>query len=61
MKWESCNINVVECENASKLSELDDIETSLRLFELFFDEALVDMIVGYTYSYREEAHTSFLA
>ena len=41
------------------LSKLDDIGTSLRLFELFFDHALV--IAGYTYSYREEAHTSFFA
>ena len=48
LKWESCDINVEECGNISKLSKLDDIGTSLRLFELFFDNALVEMIVGYT-------------
>ena len=58
MKWESCGINVVGCGNTSKLSKLDDIGTSARLFEWFFDGALVDMIVGYTYIHREEAHTS---
>ena len=61
LKWESCDINVVECGNASKPSKLDDIRTSLRLFELFFDDVLVDMIVGNTYSHREEPHTSFFA
>ena len=31
------------------------------LFELFFDDALVDMIVGYTklYRHKEKADTSF--
>ena len=28
-----------------KLSKLDDIVTSLRLLEFFFDDVLVDMIV----------------
>ena len=33
----------------------------LRLFELFFDDALVDMIVGHTkwYGHRKKADTSF--
>ena len=35
--------------------------TPLRLLELFFDDVLVDMIVGYTklYSYREKTDISF--
>ena len=35
--------------------------TSLRLLELFFDDVLVDMIVGYTkfYSHAENADISF--
>ena len=35
--------------------------TPLRLFELFFDDVLVDMIVGYTklHSHREKADISF--
>ena len=44
MKWENRDINVVKQENIPKFS----IGTSLRLFELFFDDALVDMIVSYT-------------
>ena len=42
--------------------ELDDIVTTLRLLELFFDDVLVDMIVGYTklYSHREKADISFV-
>ena len=31
-----------------KFSKLDDIVTPLRLLELFFDDVLVYMIVGYT-------------
>ena len=63
MKWESWDINVVERADVSKFSKLDDIGTPLRLFELFFDDALVDMIVGYTklYSHRKKADTSFPA
>ena len=34
--------------NTGKFSKLDNIVTSLRLLELFFDDMLVDMIVGYT-------------
>ena len=55
------NINVVERENIPKFSKLDDVVTPLRLLELFFDDLLVDMTVGYTklYSYREKADVSF--
>ena len=38
MKWENCDINVVKQANVSKLS----IGTPVGLFELFFDDALVD-------------------
>ena len=33
----------------------------MRIFESFFDDALVGVIVGCTkfYGYREKAHTSF--
>ena len=56
MKWENSDFNVAEQANISKFSKLDDTGTPLRLFELFFDDALVDMIVGYTklYSHREK-------
>ena len=42
-------------------STTDDIVTSFRLLELFFDVVLVDMIRGYTklYSHREKAGISF--
>ena len=61
MKWENCNINVAEWANITKFSELDDKGTPLRPLEFFFDDVLVDMIVGYTtlYSYREKADISF--
>ena len=61
MKWENSDINVVERANISKFSKLDDIVTPLRLLELFFDDVLVDMIVGYTklYSHREKKDISF--
>ena len=47
--------------NIAEFSKLDGIVTPLRLLELFFDDVLVDMIVGYTklYSHREKADTSF--
>ena len=48
MKWENRDINVAEWANNSAFSKLDDIVTPLRLLELFFDDVLVDMIVGYT-------------
>ena len=45
-KWENHDINVVEQANIPHFSELDDIWTSLRLFEFVFVYVLVDMIVG---------------
>ena len=47
-----------------KFSKLDRKVTPLKILELFFDDVLVDMIVGYTklYShreYREKAVISF--
>ena len=45
-KWENRDINVVEQTNIPQFSELDDIGTSLRHFESFFVNALVDMIAG---------------
>ena len=53
MKWENCDINVVE--------PINEIVTRLRPLELFFDDALVNKIVGYTklYSHREKAGVSF--
>ena len=55
------NINVAELSNIPKFSKLDEIVTLLRLLQLFFDDILVDMIVGYTklYSHREKADASF--
>ena len=45
MDWEN-HINVVEWANIPKFSKLDNTVTSLRLLKLFFDDILVDMIVG---------------
>ena len=61
MRLGNRNINVVERENIPKFSKLDDVVTPLRLLELFFDDLLVDMTIGYTklYSYREKAGVSF--
>ena len=61
MKRGNCDNHVVEQVNVSKFSKLDDRGTSLRLFESFFNDALVDMIIGCTklYSHREKADTSF--
>ena len=61
MKRENRYINVVERENIPKFSKLGDRVTFLRLFELFFDDVLVDMIVGYTklYRNREKSDISF--
>ena len=47
IKWENHDINVAARANILKFSKLDDIVTPLRLLELFFDDVLVDMIVGY--------------
>ena len=61
MKWETSDIDVVERTNNDKFSKLDNGVTSFRLLELFFDDVLVDMTVGYTklYSHREKADISF--
>ena len=45
-KRENRDINVVEQANIPYFRKLDDIETPLRLFESFFVDVLVDMIVG---------------
>ena len=55
MKWENGDINVVQWANILKFSRLDDIVTPVRLLELFFDDVLVDMIVGYTKLYSHGA------
>ena len=47
LKWENRDINVVEWANIRKFSTIEDIVTPLRLFELLFDDVLVDMIFGY--------------
>ena len=61
IKWENCDIIVLEQENIPKFSNLDDIVTPVKLLELFFNDVLVEMIVGYTklYSHREKAGISF--
>ena len=60
MKWENRDTNVVEQANIPKFSKLDDIGT-LSDFEPFFDDALVDIVVGYTklYGHRGKVYTSF--
>ena len=63
MKWENRDINVEKWANIPKFSKLKDIATSVRLLELFFDDVLVDMVVGvgYTklYSHKEKADIRF--
>ena len=61
MKWENCDINIVERANIPKFSKLNNLVTPHRLLELSFDDVLRDMIVGYTklYSHREKADISF--
>ena len=60
MKWGNRGINVVERENISKFSKLDDIVTPFRLLEVFFDDVLVDMIVGYTRFYGNRKNSLVL-
>ena len=48
MKWENGDINILELANIPKCSKLNDIGTPPRLFELFFDDALVDMLYSAT-------------
>ena len=45
-KRENRDINVVEQANIPHLRKLDNIGNPLRLFESFFVDVLVDMIVG---------------
>ena len=61
MKWQTRDTNVVEWANTEKFSKLDNIVTPHRFLEFFFDDILVDMIVGYTkwYSHREKTDISF--
>ena len=60
MKWENGDINVLEKVNIPKFSKFYNIETHLRLFESFFADVLVDMIVGDTKlnGYRKKADLS---
>ena len=60
MDWEN-HINVVEWANIPKFSKLDNTVTSLRLLKLFFDDVLVDMIVGSSKlnSHRKRADISY--
>ena len=53
--------DVVVRANTAKVSKLDDAVTTLRHLELFFDDVLVDMMVGYTKlcSHREKVGISF--
>ena len=60
MEWGNRDINVVERENISKFSKLDDIVTPFRLLEVFFDDVLVDMIVGYTRFYSNRKNSLVL-
>ena len=57
MKWENRDINVVERASIPKFGKLDDLVTPFRLLKLFFDDVLVDLIVGY--SHRERVDISF--
>ena len=61
MKWENRDVNVVERAIIQKFSKLDNTVTPLGLLELFIDDVLLDMIVGYTklYSHRGKVDISF--
>ena len=61
MKGKNCDINVVEQANIPKFKNLEKIGTPLRLFELLFDNALIDMSVRYIrfYSHGEKTEISF--
>ena len=60
MKWENRDIIVLEQTNIPQFSKLDDIRIPHRLFESFFVNMLVDIIVGYIklYGHRQKADTS---
>ena len=61
MKGVNRDINAVEQGNIPKFSRLDNIVNPHILLELFSDDALVDMIVGYAklYSHIKKADISF--
>ena len=46
MKWKNRDAIVAEQTNIPQFSKLDDIGTPLRLFESFFVDMLVDMILA---------------
>ena len=46
MKWKDRDVIVAEQTNIPQFSKLDDIGTPLRLFESFFVDMLVDMILA---------------
>ena len=46
MKWKNRDVIVAEQTNIPQFSKLDDIGTPLRLFESFFIDMLVDMILA---------------
>ena len=46
MKWKNRDVIVAEQTNIPQFSKLDDIRTPLRLFESFFVDMLVDMILA---------------
>ena len=56
------DINVIERANTPKFRKLDHIVIPLRIPELFFDDVLIDMIVGCTklYSHKEKEDTLIL-
>ena len=60
MKGENRDINAVERINIPKFSMLDDLVTPLKFLELFFDDTLNNIIVGYTklLSHREKEETN---
>ena len=61
MKWKNGDINVIKQTSIPKFSTLDNVRTPRRLFELFFDDTLVDTIFwpSKLYGNREKADTSF--
>ena len=46
MKWKNRDVIAAEQTNIPQFSKLDDIGTPLRLFESFFVDMLVDMILA---------------
>ena len=53
---ENHDINVAEHANLPKFSKLDHKETHLRPLELFFDNALVHIIVDYSKLYSDRGY-----